>query len=153
MTTISVNAALDTLHIRIPMQFSRRSSRKMIVGPDGKTISEMIDAEADNTDYTFISALGKAFSWQRMLDEGKYQTPKELAEKEKVEVKGGILSGSVLQSGEVEQLADLPPMDALKAQFLGLLQAPAQRLLSLLGAAPRGFLTVLSAKSEKKDTD
>ncbi|MDN5249712.1 MAG: hypothetical protein QWI73_06480 [Alphaproteobacteria bacterium] len=86
MTTISVNETLDTLHIRIPMQFSRRSSRKMIVGPDGKTISEMIDAEADNTDYTFISALGKAFSWQRMLDEGKYQTPKELAEKEKVEV-------------------------------------------------------------------
>ena len=86
MTTISVNEALDTLHIRIPMQFSRRSSRKMIVGPDGKTISEMIDPEADNTDYTFISALGKAFSWQRMLDEGKYQTPTELAEKEKVEV-------------------------------------------------------------------
>ena len=86
MTNISVNEALDTLHIRIPMQFSRRSSRKMIVGPDGKTLSEMIDAEADNTDYTFISALGKAFSWQRMLDEGKYQTPKELAEKEKVEV-------------------------------------------------------------------
>ena len=86
MTTISVNEALDTLHIRIPMQFSRRSSRKMIVGPDGKTFSEMIDAEANNTDYTFISALGKAFSWQRMLDEGKYQTPKELAEKEKVEV-------------------------------------------------------------------
>jgi len=86
MTSLSVNEALDTLHIRIPMQFSRRSSRKMIVGPDGKTISEMIEAEADNTDYTFISALGKAFSWQRMLDEGKYQTPKELAEKEKVEV-------------------------------------------------------------------
>lgn len=86
MTTISVNEALDTLHIRIPMQFSRRSSRKMIVGPDGKTLNEMIDPEADNTDYTFISALGKAFSWQRMLDEGKYQTPKELAEKEKVEV-------------------------------------------------------------------
>lgn len=86
MTTISVNEALNTLHIRIPMQFSRRSSRKMIVGPDGKTLSEMIDAEADNTDYTFISALGKAFSWQRMLDEGKYESPKELAEKEKVEV-------------------------------------------------------------------
>lgn len=86
MTTISVNEALDTLHIRIPMQFSRRSSRKMIVGPDGKTLSEMIDAEADNTDYTFISALGKAFFWQRMLDEGKYESPKELAEKEKIEV-------------------------------------------------------------------
>lgn len=86
MTTISVNEALNTLHIRIPMQFSRRSSRKMIVGPDGKTLSEMIDAEADNTDYTFISALGKAFSWQRMLDEGRYESPKELAEKEKVEV-------------------------------------------------------------------
>lgn len=86
MTSISVNEALDTLHIRIPMQFSRRSSRKMIVGPDGKTINEMIDPEADNTDYTFISALGKAFSWQRMLDEGKYNSPKELAQKENVEV-------------------------------------------------------------------
>jgi len=86
MTTISVNEALDTLHIRIPMQFSRRSSRKMIVGPDGKTLSEMTDPEADNTDYTFILALGKAFSWQRMLDEGKYATPKELAQKENVEV-------------------------------------------------------------------
>lgn len=86
MTTISVNEALDTLQIRIPMQFSRRSSRKMIVGPDGKTIDEMVDPEADNMDYTFISALGKAFSWQRMLDEGKYETPKELAQKEQVEV-------------------------------------------------------------------
>jgi len=37
-------------------------------------------------DYTFISALGKAFSWQRMLDEGKYETPKELAQQEQVEV-------------------------------------------------------------------
>ena len=86
MTTISVNEALDTLQIRIPMQFSRRSSRKMIVGPDGKTIDEMIDPEADSMDYTFISALGKAFSWQRMLDEGKYETPKELAQQEQVEV-------------------------------------------------------------------
>lgn len=74
-------------------------------------------------------------------------------EKEKVEVKGGILSGSVLQPGEVAQLADLPPMDALKAQLLAILQAPAQQLLSLFEAAPRGFLNVLSAKSEKKDSD
>jgi hypothetical protein len=83
MTTISVNEALDTLHIRIPMQFSRRSSRKMIVGPDGKTLSEMIDPEAENTDYTFISALGKAFSWQRMLDEGKYADAKGTGAKRK----------------------------------------------------------------------
>ena len=86
MTTISVNEALDTLHIRIPMQFSRRSSRKMIVGPNGENIDAMADTQEDKTDYTFISALGKAFSWQRMLDDGKYETPKELAKKENVEV-------------------------------------------------------------------
>lgn len=86
MTTISVNEALDTLHIRIPMQFSRRSSRKMIVGPNGEKIDAMADTQEDNADYTFISALGKAFSWQRMLDDGKYETPKELAKKENVEV-------------------------------------------------------------------
>jgi hypothetical protein len=86
MTSISVNEALDTLHIRIPMKFSRRSSRKMIVSPNGQKIDDMAGMQEDNTDYTFISALGKAFSWQRMLDEGKYESPKELAEKEKVEV-------------------------------------------------------------------
>ncbi len=86
MTTISVNEALDTLHIRIPMKFSRRSSRKMIVGPNGENIDAMADTQEDNADYTFISALGKAFSWQRMLDDGKYETPKELAKKENVEV-------------------------------------------------------------------
>lgn len=86
MTTISVNEALDTLHIRIPMKFSRRSFRKMIVGPNGENIDAMADIQEDNTDYTFISALGKAFSWQRMLDDGKYETPKELAKKENVEV-------------------------------------------------------------------
>lgn len=86
MTTISVNEALDTLHIRIPMKFSRRSFRKMIVGPNGENIDAMADTQEDNTDYTFISALGKAFSWQRMLDDGKYATPKELAKKENVEV-------------------------------------------------------------------
>lgn len=86
MTTISVNEALDTLHIRIPMKFSRRSSRKMIVGPNGENMDAMADTQEDNADYTFISALGKAFSWQRMLDDGKYETPKELAKKENVEV-------------------------------------------------------------------
>ena len=74
-------------------------------------------------------------------------------EKEKVEVKGGILSGSILQPEDVAQLAAMPPMEALKAQFLALLQAPAQQLLSLLQAAPRGFLNVLAAKSEEKDKD
>ena len=86
MTTISVNETLDTLQIRIPVQFSRRSSRKMIIAPDGNIIPEMSSLTADNTDHTFISALSKAFLWQRMLDEGKYESPKELAEKEKVEV-------------------------------------------------------------------
>lgn len=86
MTTISVNEALDTLHIRIPVQFRRRSARKMIVGPDGHKIEAMADTQEDSTDYTFISSLGKAFSWQRMLDEGKYDSPKELAKKENVEV-------------------------------------------------------------------
>ncbi len=74
-------------------------------------------------------------------------------EKEKVEVKGGFLSGSVLQPDEVAQLAALPPVEVLKSQFLGLLQTPAQQFVSLIQAVPRAFLNVMTAKSEEKDAN
>jgi hypothetical protein len=37
-------------------------------------------------DQSFVSALVKAFQWQDLVDQGVYTSPKELAEKENIEV-------------------------------------------------------------------
>lgn len=69
--------------------------------------------------------------------------------KEKVEVKGGVLDGVALTPDEVKTLAALPPIEVLKAQLLGLLNTPAQGLVTVLNAVPQSILNVLQAHSDK----
>src|SRR5437764_4697633 len=47
----------------------------------------------------------------------------------KLEIKGAVLEGQVIAAAEVKALATLPSREVLLAQLLGLLQAPAARLL------------------------
>lgn len=70
-------------------------------------------------------------------------------EKGKLQVKGGILSGATISPETVETLSKLPSFEALRAQFLSLLQTPATSLLRVAIAAPQGLLNVLTAKSEQ----
>ena len=69
-----------------------------------------------------------------------------IKEKQKVVLKAGLLSQRVLSTGEIERLADLPPLEALRAQLLGLLQQPAGQFVRVLSAVPRGVVNVLQAK-------
>lgn len=66
-----------------------------------------------------------------------------------VVIRGGILTGKLLDSAGVNELATLPSLDELRAKALGLFQAPAQQFLSLLLATPRNVLGVLNARKEK----
>lgn len=66
---------------------------------------------------------------------------------QKVEVKGGVLSKKALAAGDVEQLADLPPLPNLRAQLMGLLKVPASTFVGLLNNVPGGLLNVLQAKA------
>jgi large subunit ribosomal protein L10 len=50
----------------------------------------------------------------------------------KLEIKGAVLDGQVLPPAEVKALATLPSREIIMAQLLGLLQAPASRLLRVL---------------------
>ncbi len=68
---------------------------------------------------------------------------------EKVDVKVGILDSQLLTAGDVKVLADLPPIEVIKAQLLGLLNTPAQRLVSLFNAVPTQVVTLLKAKADK----
>lgn len=64
-------------------------------------------------------------------------------------IRGGVLSGKLMDSTGVADLATLPSLDEMRARTLALFQAPAQQLLSLLLATPRNVLGVLQARKEK----
>ncbi|OHE78728.1 MAG: 50S ribosomal protein L10 [Verrucomicrobia bacterium RIFCSPLOWO2_12_FULL_64_8] len=73
-------------------------------------------------------------------------------EKQKIEVKGGVLGKKLITAKEISQLADLPSLDALRAQLLGLLNQPAGMFVRVLNAVPQGVVNVLQAKIRTADT-
>ena len=69
--------------------------------------------------------------------------------KEYVKVKGGFMSGQAINAAQVKALSDLPPLPVVRAQLLGVLQAPAGKLVRTLAEPARGLAAVLKAFSEK----
>lgn len=67
-------------------------------------------------------------------------------DKNKVEVKSAILANKLITADEVKALADLPPLDVLRAQLLGLLNQPGTMLVRVLNAPLQDFVNVLQAK-------
>ncbi len=65
-------------------------------------------------------------------------------------IKGGLLSGSVLDAQGVAQLADLPSREVLLAQVAGVLAAPMSNLASVLAALPRNLAYGLKALAEQR---
>lgn len=68
---------------------------------------------------------------------------------DKLAPKGGYFEGALLQAGDVKAIADLPSREVLYAMLLGVLQAPARDLVSLLNAKAATILNVLNAYKEK----
>jgi len=66
-----------------------------------------------------------------------------------VKVKGGFMSGQPLSPAQVKALADLPPLPVVRAQLLGLLQAPAGKLVRTIAEPARGLAAVVRAFAEK----
>ena len=64
---------------------------------------------------------------------------KFFTEKQKLEIKVGVMEKKIVSAAELSKIADLPPFEALRAQFLGLLKSNA-------GA----FVRVLDAKVKKE---
>ena len=67
-------------------------------------------------------------------------------DKQKVEVKAGVLGKKLISAKQVEQLADLPSLESLRAQLLGLLNQPASSFVRIINAVPQGLVNVLQAK-------
>lgn len=80
-------------------------------------------------------------------------TAKALADATKgmefVKVKGGFMAGQTLNPVQVKALAELPPLPIVRSQLLGVLQAPASKLVRTIAEPARSLASVFRAYSEK----
>src|SRR6267143_2267165 len=65
-------------------------------------------------------------------------------------LKIGVVDKNVLSTAEVETLADLPSRAVLQAQLLGVLLAPATKLVRILHEPASALARLLNAKVEKE---
>ena len=65
-----------------------------------------------------------------------------------VKVKGGLMGGKALSAAQVKALSEMPPLPVMRATLLGVLQAPAGKLVRTLAEPARGLAAVIKARSE-----
>ena len=64
-------------------------------------------------------------------------------------VKGGYLGTELLAANDIKALADLPPLPVVRAQLLGVFNAPATKLVRTLAEPARSLAAVVKANMEK----
>ncbi|MBT3358557.1 MAG: hypothetical protein HN403_02885 [Rhodospirillales bacterium] len=93
-----------TMTVSIPMSFTVRGGRKLVVSPDGRDWKK----PRHRIDNTMVKALARAFRWQRLLESGQYVTIEEIATSEKITTSyvSRILRLTLLSPEIVEMILD-----------------------------------------------
>lgn len=107
---------------------------------EGNDMKEKIDKFLSGIN-AFIFAFEDISGTAKVLSEFADDTPLAL--------KTGLVGEKLLSEQEIESLASLPSLEELKAQFLSVLSAPAQRLLRVFNEVPSSFVRVLSGSTKK----
>ena len=68
---------------------------------------------------------------------------------EKLSIKGAVLDGQLFERDDVTALSKLASKDQLRASLLGVLLAPASKLVRILNEPGAGFARLLAARAEK----
>lgn len=63
-------------------------------------------------------------------------------------VRGGLLDDKFLSDAEIESLASLPPLEVVRAQLLGLFNAPASNIAGVMASSVSQVVNVIAAYSE-----
>ena len=74
---------------------------------------------------------------------------KFIKDKEKFTWKGGAVGNDIYDPAKINLLKNLPSIEVLRAQLMGLLNTPARKLVGTLGAAQRDLVSVLSQKGRE----
>lgn len=89
-------------------------------------------------------ALGEATTLAKILvDQAKAS--------DKLNIIGGMMGNQRLSKAEIEALATLPSLDQLRAQILGLINAPAQGIVSAVANGVRQVVNVIDAYAKKDE--
>lgn len=65
-------------------------------------------------------------------------------------IKGGYMGAQIISEVAVKNLANLPSLEVLRAQLLGLINAPASRLAGVVAGGVRQLVSVVNAYAEKE---
>jgi large subunit ribosomal protein L10 len=65
------------------------------------------------------------------------------------QLRAGVLEGKALDKSEIATLATLPSLSELRARIVGVLQAPAQKLVMVLSAPAAQLARLTEARSQK----
>ncbi len=68
---------------------------------------------------------------------------------EAIKVKGGFIDKQILDAAHVKALSELPPLPVVRAQLLGVLLAPASKLVRTLSEPGRQVAAVLKAYADQ----
>jgi large subunit ribosomal protein L10 len=68
-------------------------------------------------------------------------------------MRGGILEGQTLTGEEIDRLATLPPLDALRGQLVGAVIAPLTQLVALVNAPLRNLHGLVDARIKQLEED
>lgn len=102
---------------------------------------------------TFEGATAMAFSKEDAVAPAKVLA--DFAKEEKIEalqVKAGLVEGSVIDAAGVKALADLPPREVLVAQVLAGMQSPIVGFVNVLQGTIRNLVYALEAVRKQKET-
>ena len=97
---------------------------------------------------TFVensTAVGFAFTDAAAFTKALTEATKGL---EEVKIKGGFMDAAVLTAQQVKAVASLPPLPVVRSMLLGVLQAPAGRLVRTLAEPGRSLAFVVKAHAE-----
>ena len=98
----------DTVTVRVPLAIRKRGGRKVVVSPNGSVLPTALRHVTTNADPSLLKALGRAFRWKRLLDDGTYASVSDIARAEKLDrtYVGDVLRLTLLAPWVVEAIVE-----------------------------------------------
>ncbi|MDF1565020.1 MAG: 50S ribosomal protein L10 [Deltaproteobacteria bacterium] len=101
----------------------------------------------------FVGPTAMVFGYDDVVAPAKivHEFLKEKANKDKIDVRGGVVQGKRIDAAQVEALAKMPGLPELRSQLLALFNTPATTLVRLLNTPGQQIAQVIKAKTEKEE--